>query len=264
LIIDPFLRAAPGKTKLLISLDGELLFAPIPMLPDAQGNFLTNQYEVSFFDSYRQLANLSSYRSNIKPRSSLLVGDPVYLSEAMKAKLGEAANRRYLNPLPGTRKEVDQVTAVLLQEEKLPVKLLGLEATEAGFRAGIAQPQEFIHIATHGGYTQAEGDMSPSERARLTFAFSEDTLRKQGSVISNSPPNDGIFQAKDIVSYDLSNTRLVMLSACDTGLGDSVQGDSVQGDLAFVKINTQYQAFIFTLTRSPVGQWLINDIVEAY
>jgi CHAT domain-containing protein len=229
LVIDPFLRHAVGKTKLLISLDGELLFAPIPMLPDANGEFLTNQYEVSFFDSYRQLANLSSHRSNIRPRSSLLVGDPIYLSEALEKQLGEAANPRYLSQLPGTREEVDQVTTVLLRQDKSPLKLLGAQATESAFRAGLAQPQEFIHVATHGGYTQAKGDLSPSERARLTFAYSEDTPRKQGSAIADSPSNDGIFQAKDIASYDLTNTRLVMLSACDTGLGESVQGDIVQG-----------------------------------
>ena len=229
LVIDPFLRHAKGKTKLLISLDGELLFAPIPMLPDSKGEFLTSQYEVSFFDSYRQLANLSSHRSNIKPKSSLLLGDPLYLSEGMKKQLGEKANRRYLSPLPGTRKEVDLVSSVLLKQKKEPLRLLGADATEAAFREGMANPQEFIHIATHGGYSQAEGDMNPTERARLTMSYAEDTIRKTGGVISTSAPNDGIFQAKDIMSYDLSNTRLVMLSACDTGLGKSVQGDVVQG-----------------------------------
>lgn len=228
LVIDPFLRHATGKTKLLISLDGELLFAPILMLPDLDGEFLTNQYEISFFDSYRQLANLSSHRSNIAPTSSLLVGDPIYLSAALEKQLGDKVNSRYLNPLPETRKEVDQVTSALQKQQKTPLKLLGAQATETAFRAGLSQPQEFIHIATHGGYSQAKGDISPSERAQLTFAYSEDTLRKRGSVIANSPTDDGIFQAKDIASYDLSNTRLVMLSACDTGLGKSIQGDIVQ------------------------------------
>lgn len=261
LVIDPFLRHATGKTKLLISLDGELLFAPIPMLPDLDGEFLTNQYEVSFFDSYRQLANLSSHRSNIAPTSSLLVGDPIYLSAALEKQLGEKANPRYLNPLPGTRKEVDQVTSVLQTQQKTPLKLLGAQATETAFRAGLSQPQEFIHIATHGGYTQAQGNMSPSERARLTFAYSEDTLRKRGSVIANSPTDDGIFQAKDIASYDLSHTRLVILSACDTGLGQSIQGDIVQGFRgAFFMAGTPQ----VMITMSPVSDGIAPMIMNLF
>lgn len=261
LIIDPFLQVAKGKTKLLISLDGELLFAPIPMLPDVRGEFLTNQYEVSFFDSYRQLANLSSHRSLLKPKSSLLLGDPIYLSETLKKQLGEKANRRFLSPLPGTRKEVNQVTQVLLKQKKEPVALLGAEATETAFRKGMATPREFIHIATHGGYSQAQGDMTPSERARLTFSYAEDTLRKQGGNISDSPPNDGIFQAKDIMSYDLSNSRLVILSACDTGLGESVQGDIVQGFRGAFFMSGTPQVMI---TMSPVNDGIAPVLMDLF
>lgn len=261
LVIDPFLLNATGKTKLLISLDGELLFAPIPMLPDTKGEFLTNQYEVSFFDSYRQLANLSSNRSAIKPSSSLLVGDPLYLSEALEKQLGEKAKQRYLNPLPGTRREVDMVTSILLKQKKTPLTLLGTQATEAAFREAMTKPQEFIHIATHGGYTQAKGDLDPSERASLSLAFSEDTLRKQGSAISNSPPNDGVFQAKDIMSYDLSNTRLVTLSACDTGLGQAVQGDIVQGFRgAFFMAGTPQ----VMITMSPVSDGIAPILMNLF
>ncbi|MGC6466002.1 MAG: CHAT domain-containing protein [Akkermansiaceae bacterium] len=261
LILDPFLRLAPGKKKLIISLDGELLLAPIPMLPDSQGKFITEQYEVSFFESYRQLTNLSSYRSNLTPKTSLLLGDPVYFSEDLKKQLGEKANRRYLSPLPGTQKEVNQVTSVLQRQKKTPLTLLGVGATETAFRQGMTVPQEFIHIATHGGYSQSKGDMNPSERARLTFSYAEDTLHKKGSNIADSSPNDGIFQAKDIMSYDLSRTRLVMLSACDTGLGESVQGDIVQGFRgAFFMAGTPQ----VMITMSPVNDGIAPILMNLF
>lgn len=261
LILDPFLQQVTGKTKLLISLDGELLFAPVPMLPDTQGRFLTEQYEVSFFDSYRQLANLSSHRSPVKPTSSLLAGDPVYLSETMKKQLGEKAERRVLSPLPGTRKEVNLVATLLQNQQKKPVTLLGAMATEAELRKHLTSPQEFIHIATHGGYTKLEGDLDPSERASLNFTNAEDTLRNLRGVIANSSANDGIFQAKDVMSYDLSGTRLVMLSACDTGLGESVQGDIVQGFRGAFFMSGTPQVVI---TMSPVSDGLAPVLMDLF
>ncbi len=229
LVLGPMLAHAKGKKRIMISLDGELQFAPIQMLPDADGRFLIEDFEVSFFDSYRQLVDTSARRTLDVPTRSVLLGDPNYLSPALSARLGEKANPRMLNPLPGTRREIDLGSAVLSKQGKPSVVLLGDDANEPAFMKAMTQPAEIVHLSTHGCFFSPTKTLTdPLQRAALTLRNSEDFLRLKG--ISAKPDaNDGLLQASEILGMDLTNTSLVILSACSTAEGEVIAGDLVLG-----------------------------------
>ncbi len=228
-IIDPFLQHAAGKKRLFISLDGDLRFAPVPMLPDANDRFLIEDFEISFFDTFRQLVNSSARRSLNPAGSALLLGDPVFLSSGLEAQLGDAAQNRILPPLAGTRQEIDQVASILAERGQPGTALLGSEATEQAFYEKLKTPVQIIHFATHGCFFDpTETVRDPLQLAALTLGSAEDTLRTRG-LIATTDENDGLVQASEILKLNLHDSQLVILSACDTAKGTSLAGDLVMG-----------------------------------
>jgi len=83
-----------------------------------------------------------------------------------------------------------------------------------------------LHIATHG-YFQPDNkaENNPLLRSGLMLSGAGSTIRG----ISNSSGEDGILTAYEAMNLNLDNTDLVILSACETGLGDIKNGEGVYG-----------------------------------
>jgi MYXO-CTERM domain-containing protein len=107
--------------------------------------------------------------------------------------------------------------------------LLGAEATEQAVKA--ARGPRILHLATHGFFLpgswlapRGEGALSDVEnpllRSGLAFAGA-DGLR--------SGSEDGLLTALEVATLDLRGTRLAVLSACETGLGQAERGEGVYG-----------------------------------
>ncbi len=114
------------------------------------------------------------------------------------------------------------------------VSLLGSMASEEFFKRG-ATGKRVIHLATHGYFLQAgclpEGQApsgigeSPLLRSGLLLAGAN--LHGQGA--REIGIEDGILTALEVSAMDLRGTDLVVLSACETGLGSVRQGEGVYG-----------------------------------
>lgn len=141
--------------------------------------------------------------------------------------------------LPGTLAEAEYIGEQLMQAE-IPTNLfVGTEGTEEAFKALSGKRQNLIHIATHGFYFTDE----QSQGSQLQFLLHEDAggtpLSHSGLLFSGAnyvlsgkrlPAGfeDGVLTAREISLLNLSEADLVVLSACQTGVGE-VRDDGVFG-----------------------------------
>jgi len=141
--------------------------------------------------------------------------------------------------LAGTRAEAEFIGEQLMQAE-IPTNLfIGTEGTEEAFKALSGKRQNIIHVATHGFYftdEQAQGSQvrfllhedaggNPLSHSGLLFAGANYILNG-GQLPAGI--EDGILTAREISLLNLSEADLVVLSACQTGVGE-VRDDGVFG-----------------------------------
>lgn len=159
--------------------------------------------------------------------------------------------------LPATKTEAENI-AGLLAANKTSVSLhIGTDANEYVFKSLSRGDNKIIHIATHGFYI-------PQEKLNSYQYYSENTstlaMERSGLMLAGANDawngkltpgaEDGILTAREIAELDLSKTELVVLSACETGLGE-ITDDGIEGlQRAFKSAGVQ------TLVMSL---WKVND-----
>ena len=149
--------------------------------------------------------------------------------------------------LPGTLEEVNQIDSIFQSNKFLSTKYTGTKASERTFKLLPCSCPSIIHIATHGVYWNEEDvkdnnkwlsiidtNMSINEkneenhtllRSVLLFSGAQKSLMGQ---VGKGNDEDGILTAFELSKIDLKKVDLVVLSACQTGLGD-IKGDGVFG-----------------------------------
>ncbi len=192
-------------------------------------------------------------------RSIALFGYPDYtLSENQRVQLaqkvntdttltalyrsGEAITGNYIfKPLPATKHEVEDIGAFMRQKGWDVQIYTGYKALEEQVKK--VQSPRILHIATHGffaediklekqtsfmGMDSRAAIENPLLRSGLAFAGAERT-RTDTSGVRLSSVEDGILTAEEAQYLNLDSTELVVLSACETGLGEIVNGEGVYG-----------------------------------
>lgn len=146
--------------------------------------------------------------------------------------------------LPGSKHEVESINAQMDSLNISYISFLGFEGTESSFRNLQGTKINILHLATHGFFQDDNSTNSYdfkflNNAKRQNFDFEDKLLLNSGlffafantsiSAESNLPEeNDGILTAKDLTQMDFSSTDLVVLSACQTGLG-TIKGEGVFG-----------------------------------
>ncbi len=126
-----------------------------------------------------------------------------------------------LEQLPFTATEIENVEAVVGPGDR-SVVLSGADATEARVRAAAASDSyRFVHFATHGLIDDNRPDYSALALTRPGASTENNAVRETG-------PGEGLLQASEIFNLPFSS-ELVVLSACETGLGQLVQGEGMVG-----------------------------------
>lgn len=209
------LGAMLDKSKrLIISPDSATWLIPWASLR-RNGGYLIESHEVSTVISTRLLATANSKR---KPAVPVIVADPDY-----NHGIGGAFGGRFAR-LPGTAIEAEAIKGSLAKlTGAKPRVLLAGNATEQEVK-GIKRPRVLV-LSTHG-YFQARRDNSdPLTQCGLAFAGANVFRDK----IPDKSGNDGILTGLEAVSLDLRGTDLVVLSACESGLGAIRQSEGVIG-----------------------------------
>lgn len=141
-----------------------------------------------------------------------------------------------LSLLPGTKKEVDLIDELYQKNGQSAVTYLSNAALEDSIK--IIKNPRTLHIATHGFFleSQESGDLqadqyveNPLLRSGLILAGANSFISR-GTISDNIKHNeDGILTAYEAMNLNLDGTELVVLSACETGLGEVKNGEGVYG-----------------------------------
>lgn len=126
--------------------------------------------------------------------------------------------------LPGTKREVESIEAILKQHQLEVDTHIGGNGTETNFKKLSGNKKDIIHIATHGFYLP-EGISLKLEDSGLIFTGGQNGWNGD---YASTKHDDGILLSKEIAGMDLSNTDIVVLSACETALG-KISNDGVYG-----------------------------------
>lgn len=165
--------------------------------------------------------------------------------------------------LPYTIIEVDSISSILEQANVGTSVFTGPQANEESFKGIDGHSPEILHLATHGFVIDTKEKASGKKIMENTFVYNntEDFQLWCGLMLSGSNNawtgkfnlenvEDGILTADEISRLDLSNTKLVVLSACETARGKIDRFEGVLGlQRAFKKAGAQ--TIVMSLWKVP-------------
>lgn len=136
------------------------------------------------------------------------------------AEINKDEDRSSLSYLPGTKTEVDAISEMMKSGKWNTELREGEQANEESFKDLSGKKVSLLHIATHGFFLPADTKLNSSQSLNLSGLM----LAGANNIWQNrSIPEgieDGILTAKEISNMDLRSTDMVVLSACQTGLGE--------------------------------------------
>jgi len=286
LIWEPIDTMLSGIKTIYYSPTGLLNKISFDAIPLYENNYLSDKYTLNAVLCTRAILdkenNKLQVNGNLKP---VVFGGINYDSDTATMKSvstryvsNDTGQRGHFNPgddnrggsfsyLDGTLTEVEKIQKLLLADKANPVVITGNEATEESFKAlnNLNSPV-FIHIATHGfsfpePKAKVPGKTSSKKSSFDPFKNSENPLLRSGLIFAganhawNNQPlpagvEDGILLASEVAEMYLPNTQLVVLSACETGLGDIKGSEGVFGlQRAFKMAGVKY--LIISLWQVP-------------
>ena len=123
-----------------------------------------------------------------------------------------------LGELRFSKSEVDDVAGLLRSAGCRAEVVSGVSATERSFVGRSGKGEYLLHVSTHGFFHDEGAFTNPMQNCGLLFAGSQRYWMKE-SLAESIDESDGILRADEIAGMDLCGCRLVVLSACQTGLG---------------------------------------------
>ncbi len=237
-----------GRKDVYLSLDGSLHLIPFDALHDGT-DYLLGRYKFHYLTSGRDLLRKPSSQP-VGP--ALVIGNPYFGKSAnAESEAGSSVYHRLTNlsDLPWAQREAESVA-----------KLLGVRAaTGASAKEELLRDRlapSVVHLATHGLFlTDVTAPMSPGTRSALLLASPPEEKKpasteppvslpglfgpmnraalvfanaRQGATVEDKS-KDGLLTAEEARSLDLDGTQLVVLSACETGQGETSSGQGVYG-----------------------------------
>ena len=246
LVMQPLRELIGESSRILISPDGQLNLVPFAALADEHRQWLVNRYSFSYLTSGRDLLRLQT--ESAAGNEVIVVADPAFGGKAGARSAGsrkitlsprapkDASNSQgdaALKPtpvnfndfvfgsLPGTAREAQMIKGMIPTAQLLT----GPQASKQNL-SEIHRPR-ILHIATHGFFLTDLNTESGEQRVENPLLRSG--LALAGANLNKAGKNNGVLTALEAAGLDLLGTKLVVLSACDTGIGEIRNGDGVYG-----------------------------------
>ena len=130
--------------------------------------------------------------------------------------------------LPGTKIEVNEIDKIATSQRVKTKLYVASQGTESTFKNLSGKNIDIIHIATHGFYVKPlKNQLQENQMERSGLAFAGANHVQAGTTVPEGV-DDGILTADEISRLDFRGIDLIVLSACETGLGD-ISGEGVYG-----------------------------------
>jgi CHAT domain-containing protein/lipopolysaccharide biosynthesis regulator YciM len=288
-LMQPIRKLLGNTRNVLLSPDSQLNLIPFAALVDENNRYLVENYSITYLSSGRDLLRLPNHASS-RSESVIIAnpdydkpGDPTSVTRISRGESSQIAaaqpvnistkpaqNRGVLDgdriqqvefsPLANTATEAKAISPMLPGA----TLLTGSMATENAIKQLFAP--NILHIATHGFFLQDVPEVAPpdfsgtlltSTRSAIpNIRPAENPLLRSGLALAGANPRksgseDGILTALEAAGLNLSGTKLVVLSACKTGLGDVTNGEGVYG---------LRRAFAIAGAESQLmSLWAVND-----
>ena len=244
LIFKPLENNLRNARKIYYSPYGILANVNFDYLADANGTFLRDIFKIIRVSSTTQIPRVKS-RNISAATTAVLFGNIDYgtTSEEMQNAEKQGINRDSdFKKLPSSKIEIQKIRDILI-EKNIDAKIFEeTSANEKNFKKFSGQSPEIMHFATHGFCLDSDEKIKNNSFAQSITSYSakESSMVLSGLALSGANnawkgnfdlPNveDGILTAYEISQLDLSNTKLVVLSACETARGRIFPVDGVFG-----------------------------------
>jgi CHAT domain-containing protein/Tfp pilus assembly protein PilF len=287
-VMQPLRPLLGDAEQILVSPDGDLNLIPFEALVDEHGHYLIERYSFTYLASGRDLLRLQVKRES--KSDPLVVADPIFGQRDQLVKVdvpqrrsarvrlrqsvttGPDLSNIFFAPLLGTEQEAREIKSLFPEAEVL----LGEKATEASLKRAVAP--RILHIATHGFFLEdrhvrIEGTRGlnlmreDGDLGRLIASVkTENPLLRSGLALAGAnrrtgSDDDGILTALEASGLNLWGTQLVVLSACDTGVGVVRTGDGVYGlRRALVLAGSETQV----MSLWPVKDYATQRLMKAF
>lgn len=241
----PLQTALEGITKVFWAPDGIFhLINPNTLFDPITKKYVLEDYTINMVPTIAQIKD--SFPIEIS--SATILGNPWYHEFEGRAndsvstrKTREFLTRGPINFLPGTKTEAETIASQLRVADAKVVLLTDKKASKSSlFKNNGA---DVLHLATHGFWIDNQGKASgyhsifeAMSHSGLILAGAQ-KLEKEKYTIQP----EGILTSAEIQDMNLFHTKLVVLSACETGLGEIVPGEGLYGlKRAFQKAGVQH------------------------
>lgn len=258
MILAPAATQLRGR-RLVIVADGALQLVPFAALSAASRRPLILDHELVNLPSASAFAVQRQNLSNRQPapKAVAVIADPVFsvndprfkagaavaqsttpdLTRIIEHLSGSGSGQLSIPRLPFTRQEADRILAIAPAGSSL--KALDFRANRSIATSDELSKYRYVHFATHGYL-----DTSRSGLSAIVLSLIDEAGK----------PQDGFLRTHDIYNLKLP-AELVVLSACETGLGKNVQGEGFEGLM---------RAFMYAgARRVVVSLWNVNDKATA-
>jgi CHAT domain-containing protein len=247
----PLEPALTGIKRVYVASDGVLSQLPIGLLSDSTGKLLIEKYQLRCVNSTRDILRP---QHSATVRSAVLVGNPKFELTPTAQRAASAPGQSPssspatqpsvnlsggpLNPLPGTEVEVNAIEKLLRQSGWQTTLYTEDRALKTSIQR-VRSPR-VVHIATHGFFLEDQRPPDKSGRDVRLSQVSDDPMLRSGlffaganrtraGVVPAPGQDDGVLTAYEASQLNLQGTELVVLSACETGLGEQSNGEGVFG-----------------------------------
>ena len=257
--IKPLEKYIEGKKQLFISPDGNLNLIPFEALVTPDNKYFIEKYTINYIAAGRDIIRFTD--TNIAKGDALIIADPDYdmglmerdkmtkemkVAKTIRGGLSKDVLNISFDRLPETKQEADAIEKILKNKKKLKVKnYQNTKAIEEMIFS--AETPKILHLATHGYFLNDEELKGSSETRGVKIKLKDDFMVKAEAINIENPMlrsgivfsgvnaslkagrDEGMMSAEKILGLNLKGTDLVVLSACETGVGDVKNGEGVFG-----------------------------------
>ena len=229
----PIIDVVGNTSTIYLSADGVYNQINLEAIPTGNDKYVLDNSNIVLVSNTKDIFLNKQGKSKEKTSDNAsMFGNPIYYVDASKPKKGA------IGQLPGTEKEINALIQLLDENGWTTSENLEYKATESEIK--LVKSPKIFHVATHGFFTPAQQVAQNAASGQKEATALENPLLRTGLLLTgagdllnktefNYNEEDGILTAYEAMNMNLDNTDLVVLSACETGLGETKVGEGVYG-----------------------------------